>query len=203
MFRKRLADRIKAGFAWSVISEDGERIPGNPETESESKNPSGAEPMSKKNNRRESALPSAKDAPENKGSAEKKANGPKGSDWTMEEMLDNSALKFNPEFYQHKREKKQEESSEQTPKVKRPTAAFHALADRKSDSGDMPISILLPSEIVESSELLAEAAISKSVSVLSSEEPQPSNTQKVFPDSDRRRSIEFKPYMPPDRKKCG
>ena len=203
MFRKRLADRIKAGFAWSVISEDGERIPGNPETECESKNPSGAESVSKKANRYENAFPSEKNAPENKENREKKARELKGSDWTMEEMLDNSALKFNPEFYQHKREKKQEESNEQTPQVKRPTAAFRALADRKSDSGDVPISILLPSEIVESSELLAETAISKSVSVLSSEQPQPSNAQGFFSDSERCRSIEFKPYVPPDRKKCG
>ncbi|MCL2305816.1 MAG: hypothetical protein FWC43_10780 [Planctomycetaceae bacterium] len=29
MFRKRLTDKIKAGFSWSVISEEGERIPAN------------------------------------------------------------------------------------------------------------------------------------------------------------------------------
>ena len=203
MFRKRLADKIKAGFAWSVISEDGERIPGNPEAECESNNPANAEPVSKKSNRHENALPSEKIAPEHKEGGKKKVDGPRGSDWTMEEMLDNSTLKFNPEFYQHKREKKQEELSEQPPQVKRPTAAFHALADRKSDSGDVPISILLPNEIVESSELLAETVISNSVSVLSFEEPQASNTQSVFTNSDRRRSIEFKPYVPPDRKKCG
>ena len=203
MFRKRLADKIKAGFAWSVISEDGERIPGNPEMEGESKNPPDAESVSKKNNRYENAFTSEINAPEDKDCGKKKVSGTKGSDWTMEEMLDNSTLKFNPEFFQHKREKKQKEPVEQIPQVKRPTVAFHALADRKSDSGDVPVSILLPSEIVESSELLAETVISNSVSVLSCKEPQPSNTQRVFPNSDRRRSIEFKPYVPPDRKKCG
>ena len=203
MFRKRLADKIKAGFAWSVISEDGERIPGNPETECESKNPPGAEPVSKKINQYENAFPSEKNAPKHKEGRKKKVSEPSGSDWTMEEMLDNSTLKFDPEFFQHKREKKQEEPVEQTPQVKRPTAAFHALADRKSDSGDVPISILLPSEIVESSELLAETVISKSVSVFSSEEPQSTKPKGFSTDCDRGRSIEFKPYTSPNRKKCG
>ncbi len=192
MFRKRLTERIKAGFAWSVISEEGECIPGN-ETDAK--------------------LPSDESAPNSKIAAEIVANGmesPPSAEpqppvipcrTEMEDLLDNSARKFKPEFLLDR--PKPAEPAAKEPVAKRPTAAFRVVSEGEADSTDVPATILLPDEMVESSELLAESVISMSVSVLGADfvgEPSPKVAVGEFA---RTRSIEFRSYVPKEMKKTG
>ena len=176
MFHKRLADKIKAGFAWSVISEDGERIPakgsakdGESNHEDRSFLPLNIAEV------QEEIIPLTTDAP-----------------WNMEKVFGNSERKFQPE-YLLKTPEKEEETAVKEPPVKRPTAAFRATADQVSGSGE-GITIGLPTELVQSSELLAESVISMSVSVLSAEKSCEIASKKGLGIQEHNRSIEFKSF---------
>jgi len=171
MFHKRLADRIKAGFAWSVISEEGERIPANDHArsgESNNENP---------------ALNAV--APEIEERRTRETESAANSPWSMEKMFGNSERKFQPEFFLKKSEGK-EYPATQEPPVKRPTAAFRVPAEQKGE-----VAIELPGELVQSSPLLAESAIAMSVSVLSAKKIDEIPAKKEISSSDQYRSIEF------------
>ncbi len=192
MFRKRLTERIKAGFAWSVISEEGECIPGN-ETDAK--------------------LPSDESVPNSKIAAERVANEmvniPSAEAQPsaipcrteMEDLLDNSTRKFKPEFLLDR--PKPAEPAVKEPAVKRPTAAFRVVSGGEADSVDVPATILLPDEMVESCELLAESVISMSVSVLASDQIGETALKSAIGESARTRSIEFRSYVPKEMKKTG
>jgi len=179
MFRKRLADKIKASLAWSVISEEGERIPANSHAEDGGSND---EANSKSNNENQSPFPVGV-----------VSQG-------VEKILENSERKFQPEFLLKKSEKK--ESVPQEPPVKRPTAAFRAAWNKDSGPGKVS-AITVPSELVQSSELLAESAISMSLSVLSAEKEGNAPAKKGDSAPDRERSIEFKSYASKEWNRTG
>jgi len=180
MFHKRLADKIKAGFAWSVISEEGERLPAKD-------NVKDGELMNDNQSHLLSLNVVSPEIEEVRETIPIKETIP-GSPWNMERMLNNSERKFQPEFLLKKPEK--EESNVKVPPVKRPTAAFRVVMDQVSESGEVS-SIELPTELVQSCELLADSVISMSLSVLSAEKPYEAPTKKGEISLDRCRSVEF------------
>jgi len=188
MFHKRLADKIKAGFAWSVISEDGECIPAKDHACGGESNDVG-----------QSFLPLKVVSPDiaevqQEVSLCETIPLTVDSPWNMEKVFNNSERKFQPEFLLKRPEK--EESTVAEPAVKRPTAAFRVDADQKNESGE-GATIGLPDELVQSSELLAESVISMSVSVLSAEKSCEDATRKELKElvaSERNRSIEFRSF---------
>ena len=189
MFHKRLADKIKAGLAWSVISEDGERVPANDNVKDgeSNNNDQFSPPLS---------IVSSEIEAWHTGEAEPEVSLAIDSPWSMSEMFDNSERKFQPEFLLKKPEKEEAVVSE--PPVKRPTAAFRTVAGQKGEA-----SIELPDELVQSGELLAESAISMSVSVLSTEQASENPAKRDQPSSDRERSIEFRSFVPKELKGAG
>ena len=177
MFHKRLADKIKAGLAWSVISEEGERIPTNNNVKDGESIHDHSPPF-----------PPGTELPEKNDSSPVAVDSP----GNMEKMFDNSARKFHPEFLLKKPEKK--ELTVKEPLVKCPTAAFRAALEKNS----------VPNELVQSCELLAEAVISMSLSVLSAERVGGTSSKRELPSaSDRERSIEFKTYASKEFNRTG
>ena len=173
MLHKRLADKIKSGMAWSVISEEGERIPTNNDAKDGESNHDDLSPLSVVSSEESETPPPVVDTP-----------------WSMEKALDNSGRKFQPEFLLKRPEK--EEPAAQEPPVKRPTAAFRTALEKNS----------VPKELVQSCELLADAVISMSLSVLSAEKTSDIPPQKE-PSSPDRRSIEFKSFASKELKGAG
>jgi len=196
MFHKRLAEKIKAGFAWSVISAEGERLP----TKENVKD-------GESNNKYRSLLPFKITSAETEERSSESSQGetiPMTAEppWAesrrnMEKMFENSQRKFQPEILLKKSEKEEEGATFKEPPIKRPTAAFHANADQNSGSGDVA-TIGLPTELVQSSELLAESVISMSVSVLSTEKTGEVALKNEMAATERNRSaersIEFKSF---------
>ena len=194
MLHKRLADKIKSGMAWSVISEEGERIPTSSNAKDGESN-HGDQPLCPLN----IVSPEIEKIQEEIAIGETRplmADAPP----SMEKMLDNSERKFKPEFLLKKPEK--EEPVVKESPVKRPTAAFRAASDQNSESSEVS-AIKVPNELVRSCELLADSVISMSVSVLSAEKACVASPKRGDSVSDRERSIEFKSYASKELKSTG
>lgn len=288
MFSKRLADKIKTNFVWSVISENGERIPGPEElSEDPERNNSNSdafqeekmlsvapladvdpdvecadkcdvaerveiadsvpnEPFDSPKDVEDQVDPDSivrpfavvgswDDEDEESNTPPDHAEEPSGTisagfvpvpcglSGEIDELFDNSKRIFRAKDTLIKPPVEEKEEPEKEPEPQRPNVAFRTAATNRSTEGNILGTVLLPSEMIESSIFLSEPIISRTVSFLSESGPESEVVLEVVPrnaepatehkDDEKRPgkkaiSIEFRTKTDKDRKtkdskKCG